>query len=287
MASPPSFIEIVENRIAANSVRLPVFNPTAARVQQEVRHEEANLALIEQLIVSDQALTAEVLRFSNSAFYKGLTQVATVRNAIIRLGINEVANIVMLVTHENQFRSTDSFMNGVMHKLWRHALGTAMAAHWLARHCGLHGVAHEAFFAGLLHDVGKLFILTVIDDLQRGGKLPVKPSAALLTAAMDDLHTTHGYALMQHWNLPEKYSRVVRDHHAAAVASDDALSLTVRLANKACRKMGIGVAHEPALALAATAEAGELHLSEVDLAKLEIMLEDSQVFNRKEAESLK
>lgn len=287
MASPPSFIEIVEHRIATNSVRLPVFNLTAARVQQEIGREEANLALIEQLIVSDQALTAAVLRFSNSAFYKGLTQVATVRNAIIRLGINEVANIVMAVTHENQFRSADPFLNGVMHKLWRHALGTAMAAHLLARHCGLHGVVHEAFFAGLLHDVGKLFILTVIDDLQQSGDLPVKPSAALLLEAMDDLHTTHGYALMHHWNLPERYSRVVRDHHAATAGGGDPLFLTVRLANKACRKMGIGVVHEPALALAATAEAGDLHLSEVDIAKLEIMLEDSQLFNRKEAGTVK
>ncbi len=284
MASSPSFIEIVENRIAANSVRLPVFNLTAARVQQEVAREEANLALIEQLIVSDQALTAEVLRFSNSAFYKGLTQVATVRNAIVRLGINEVANIVMLVTHENQFRSTDPFLNDLMHKLWRHALGTAMAAHWLARHCGLNGVAPEAFFAGLLHDVGKLFILTVIDDLQHSGELPVKPAAALLMEAMDDLHTTHGYALMRHWNLPEKYSRIVRDHHGAAVEGDHPLFLIVRLANKACRKMGMGVHHDPALVLTATDEAGELHLSELDIAKLEIMLEDSQAFGRKETQ---
>lgn len=287
MGSAPSFIEIVENRIAGNSVRLPVFNTTAARVQQEIGREEPDLRLIEKLIVSDQALTAEVLRFSNSSFYKGLTQVSTVRNAIVRLGINEVSNIVTMVAHENQFRSRDPFLNGVMRKLWCHALATAMAAHWLARHCGLHGIAHETFFAGLLHDVGKLFILTVIDDLEQSGEISVKPPVSLLMEAMDDLHTTHGYALMRHWNLPEKYSRVVRDHHAASLEVDNYLVLTVRLANLTCHKMGIGLRQDPALVLAATAEASELHLTEIDIAKLEIMLEDSQAFSLKEPQAAK
>ena len=223
MTSPTSFIEIVENRIMSNAARLPVFNTTAARIQQEIGREEPDLRLIEKLIVSDQALTAEVLRFSNSSFYKGLTQVSTVRNAIVRLGINEVSNIVMMVTHENQFRSKDPVLNGVIRKLWQHARGTAMAAHWLARHCGLHGIAHEAFFAGLLHDVGKLFILTVIDDIQHSDQVKVNPSAALLMEVMDDLHTTHGYALMHHWNLPEKYSQVVRDHHTQALEAENYL----------------------------------------------------------------
>lgn len=287
MGSAPSFIDIVENRIASNRVRLPVFNTTPARVQQEIGREDPDLRLIERLIVCDQALTAEVLRFSNSSFYKGLSQVSTVRTAIVRLGINEVANIVMMVAHENQFRSKDPFLNGVMRKLWCHALGTAMAAHWLTRHCGLHGVAHEAFFAGLLHDVGKLFILTVIDDIQHSGELSVKPPVSLLMEAMDDLHTTHGHALMHHWNLPEKYSCLVRDHHAEPMEAENYLMVTVRLANLTCHKMGIGLRQNPTLMLAATAEASELHLSEIDIARLEIMLEDSQAFGLKESQAPK
>jgi HD-like signal output (HDOD) protein len=287
MASAPSLIEIVQSRIIGNAVRLPVFNPTAVRIQQEIRREEPDLRLIERLIGSDQALTAEVLRYSNSSFYKGLMQVSTVRNAIVRLGINEVSNIVMAVAHENQFRSKDPFLNSIMRKLWCHALATAMGAHWLARHCGLHGTAHEAFFAGLLHDVGKLFILTVIDDIQQSGDLAVKPSISLLMEAMDELHPAHGYALMHHWNLPEKYSRVVRDHHAEALEAENYLVLTVRLANQTCHKMGIGLRQEPALMVAATAEASELHLSDIDIAKLEIMLEDSQAFSLKDAQAPK
>jgi HD-like signal output (HDOD) protein len=276
-----SFIEIIDQVITSSKARLPVFNTTAARVQQEVAKDEPDTRRIEQLIVSDQALTAEVLRMSNSSFFKGLTQVATVRNAIVRMGVNEVANIVMTVTHEGQFRSKDPFLHGVMRKLWRHALAVSVGAHWLARHCGLHPIAHEAFFAGLLHDLGKLFILTVIDDLVHSGTQRLSPSTSLLMEAMDHLHTTHGYTLMQHWNLPEHYARIARDHHLEPPDPEDHLALFVRLADKACNKLGHGLKTDPALVLLATPEAAELHLSEVDLAKMEIMLEDSPVLGSK------
>jgi HD-like signal output (HDOD) protein len=281
MADSPSFIEIVDNLITSRKARLPVFNMTAARIQQETGKDEPDVRQIEKLIVSDQALTAEVLRLSNSSFYKGLTQVSTVRNAIVRLGVNEVSNIVMTVTHENQFTSKDPHLHGVMRKLWRHALGTAIAAHWLAIHCGLQGIAHETFFAGLLHDVGKLFILTVIDHLMHSNRCKMNPSSALLMEAMDHLHTGHGYTLMKHWNLPEKYAQVARDHHKETLDPENFLALTVRLANKACNKLGIGVRQDSGTVLVATAEANELHLSEVDIAKMEITLEDSQVYGTK------
>jgi HD-like signal output (HDOD) protein len=279
MHQDKSFIEIVDQHLASSDARLPVFNTTALRIQQEIAKEEPNLRLIEKLIVSDQSLTAKVLSVSNSSFYKGLQQVATVRNAVVRLGINEVSNIVMLVTHENNFRSKDTFVHGIMRKLWRHSVGCAMGANWLAKQCGLHALAHEAFFAGLLHDVGMLFILSVIDDLKHANQSQAQPSNALLVEAMETLHTNHGHSLMSQWNLPQEYSQIARDHHQEEFDPSNLLLALVRLADKACCKMGIGMDEDPSMMLAATTEAAVLHISEVDLAKMEIMLEDSQVFD--------
>lgn len=278
MRQETSFIEIVDRHLTSSDANLPVFNTTALRIQQEIAKEEPDLRLIEKLIVSDQSLTAKVLSVSNSSFYKGLQQVSTVRNAIVRLGINEVSNIVMLVTHEHNFRSKDPFVHDIMRKLWRHSVGCAIGSNWLAKQCGLHALAHEAFFAGLLHDVGMLFILTVIDDLKHSNELRTQPSDALLVEAMNTLHTNHGHSLMSHWNLPAKYSAIARDHHEEEFDSNNLLLALVRLADKACCKLGIGLDEEPSLVLVATPEAEILHISEVDLARMEIMLEDSQVY---------
>ena len=273
-----SFIEIVDKHLASSDARLPVFNATALRIQQEIAKEEPDLRLIEKLIVSDQSMTAKVLSVSNSSFYKGLQQVSTVRNAIVRLGINEVSNIIMLVTHENNFRSKDPFVHGMMRKLWRHSVGCALGSNWLAKQCGLQALAHEAFFAGLLHDVGMLFILTVIDDLKHSNELKAQPSDALLVEAMNTLHANHGHSLMAQWNLPPKYSEIARDHHQEECDPNNLLLALVRLADKACCKLGIDLDEDPSLVLAATSEAEVLHISEMDLARMEIMLEDSHVF---------
>jgi HD-like signal output (HDOD) protein len=278
MNQDKSFIEIVDTHLASSKARLPVFNATALRIQQEIAKDESDLQLIEKLIVSDQALTAKVLSVSNSSFYKGLQQVSTVRNAIVRVGINEVSNIVMLITHESNFRSKDPFVQGIMRKLWRHSVACAMGSNWLAKQCGLHSLAHEAFFAGLLHDVGMLFILTVIDDLKHSNEIETQPSDALLVEAMNTLHTHHGHSLMSHWNLPEKYSQIARDHHQEEFDGNNSLLALVRLADMACCKLGIGLDKDPSLVLIASPEAETLHISEVDLARMEIMLEDSQVF---------
>ena len=277
METEKSLIDLIQTRLDSGEVKLPVFNATALRIQKEIASKDPDVQLIEKLIINDQALTGAVLKVANSALYKGLTQVATIKNAIIRLGINEVSNLVTLVTHENNFRSKDPFIHSIMRALWRHSLGCAIGAHWLAKHCGVHGISHEVFIAGLLHDVGKLFILKVIDEIMHSGKISIQISESLVNEAMFSLHTDCGYSLMQKWNLPEKFCRVAREHHTEAFDSKDFLLIIIRLANLTCNKMGIGPCGDASIVLMATPEAYLLQLSEIDLAQLEIKLEDSQV----------
>lgn len=278
MESERSLVEMIDNFVAAKTVKLPAFNATALRIQKEVAEEEPDFNLIEKLIVSDQSLTGEVLRVSNSSFYKGLTQVATIRDAIIRLGIKEVSNIVSMVALQHNFQSKNPVLHKIMSKLWRHSVGCAIGANWLARQTGLQALAHEAFIAGLLHDVGKLYVLKVVDSMKASGEIENLPSDTVLYEVMQQLHTDYGYSLMEHWNLPEKYSRVARNHHSAELDGSNFLLVLVRLANQICHKMGIGLLEDPSIALMETPEAAQLQLSEVDLARLEVRLEDSQVF---------
>lgn len=274
MSTEPTLLEIVQQHINAKDTCLPPFNTTAQRIAQEIMKEDPDVRLIEQLIVRDQALTSQVLRVANSSFYKGLVKVSTVRNAIMRLGINEVSNIVTLVTQEKNFHSKDPFVNGIMRELWRHSIGCGAGAHWLAKHSGYQSLAHEAFFAGLLHDVGKLFILAVVENIRCSGKIAQQPSNSLLDEVMRSMHGHCGFELMKNWNLPGRYCNVARDHHSEDFDPKDYLLLLVRMSDHACNKLGIGDAADPAMILPALAESKALGLSDMDLAQLEIQLED-------------
>jgi HD-like signal output (HDOD) protein len=277
MEAESSLVGMIDHFVASKKVKLPAFNATALRIQKEVAKAEPDSRLIEKLIVSDQSLTGEVLSVSNSSFYKGLTQVATVRDAIIRMGNIEVSNIVSLVAVQHNFQSKIPAMQKIMGKLWRHSVGCAIGANWLARQTGFQALAHETFIAGLLHDVGKLYVLKVVDDMKASGEIENLPSDTVIDELMQQLHTEQGYTLMAQWNLPEKYCQVARDHHLAEFDGSNFLLVLVRLANQVCHKMGIGLIEDPSIVLLETAEAAQLQLSEMDLARLEVRLEDSQM----------
>ena len=272
-----SFLEIIHSRLDGQETVLPVFDTTAQKIQLEAAKQEPDTKLIEKMISCDPSLTSQVLRISNSAFYKGLQKVSTVRNAIIRLGSREIANIAILECQKKQFSARNPVFNDLMQKLWRHSVGCALSAQWLAIRCGFTSLAQEAFTAGLLHDIGKLLILAVTDELTCSGTLKQMPAEVLLNEVLDNFHTEYGFRMLSHWELPELYSRIARDHHLHEPCKDNVLML-VRLANKTTNSMGIGLQGPEPCVLAATPEADYFGLSEIALAELEIKLEDSKVF---------
>jgi len=275
MKQEASLIEIADEFITSDKTVLLPFDRNTLRIRQEIAKEEPDTHLLEKLIASDPALTSQVLRLANSAFYKGLTKVSTVHNAMVRIGNTEIANIVTLVTHGKNFHSKDPVMREILAKLWAHSVGCAIGSQWLAVRRGLRDLCHEAFIAGLLHEVGKLFLITTIDAIRTSGRIASQPSPELISELMDSMHTKYGHSLLKNWNLPEVYCDIALKHHEEECGDDNILLLLVRLGNYACKKMGIGLHDDPSLLLAATPEAHYLGLSELVLAELEIKLEDS------------
>lgn len=274
MDKMPSFLDAINEALAAGQVTLPIFSTSALKVQRELVKKEVDSRVVENIIAGDQSLSSQVLQMANSAFYKGLVEVKTVKAAIIRLGLQEVGRIALLSSARNQFRSQDRELNLVMKKLWQHSVGCALGARWLALRCRFADLETNAFFAGLFHDIGKLFVLMVVDQLKAKGKnLPL--THALLLETMDSLHCEQGEKLMRQWNMPEAYCVVAADHHRSDVDPKNQLLLLVRLANCACLKLGIGLKKDETILLSGREEAQLLSLREIDLAELEIQLEDT------------
>jgi len=274
MRPKESFLDIIKDHLTSDETVLPIFDTSVQLIQKEIAKEDPDLRVIETLIGRDPALTSQVLKAANSAFYEGLTKVSALHNAIIRLGTGEL--LLILLQHDN-LGFIDLFCGSLIEKLWQHSIGCAIGARWLAKQCGFDALAHEAYIAGLLHDVGKLLLITVVENITRSGKKKLRPSDELLHEVLESFHAEHGHLLLQNWKLPESYCKVVREHHYEDVDSNDTLLIIVRLANKACNKLGIGLSKDNSIILAATPEANLLGLSEVFLAELEITLEDSPI----------
>ncbi len=276
-ASPSgvSLEEVVAKHLASNEISLPLFDRTAARVQGMVQSEDFDVEEIGRLIQSDPALTGDLLRLSNSSFFGGIEKVATVRDAIMRLGMRQVVELLVLSGQRKLYRLQDPALHGFVERLWSHAVACGVGSEWLARKLRIDAVREQAFLAGLLHDVGKLLLLRVLDELKAEVSLPFEPSETLVQQLLDGLHPEQGYALMSQWNIPDAYGVVVRDHEKPEVDERNVLLNIVRLVDKACNKLGVGLRGVEDLSLAAQPEAQNLRISAVLLAELEIHIEDA------------
>lgn len=268
--------QLVNENIGTGRTSLPVFNKIALKLQQELSKAEPDQHVIKKMISNDPSLTGQLLKIANSAYYKGLDDVTTVQEAVFRLGTAEVANIVLLITQKSNFQSKDAYIQEIMNRLWKHSVGCAIGAKWVASRCGCSDLSNQAFTAGLLHDVGKLFILTVVDSLILSGHEEIKAPLKILNRIMAELHVIHGYSLMKIWALPEIYCEVVRDHHKEKIDSKNILLPIIKLVDMVCNKIGLGIAPDSGYAPEETAEAKIMGLGDIDIAELEIKLEDAK-----------
>ncbi len=277
-APQPSLHDLIIRVVRSREITLPVFNPIALRLQHALGRDDVQIADIELMIVEDQALASQILRVANAAFYQGLQPVTTVRKAIIRLGMQKVANLAMVAAQQQIYQKTSSAFQKYQEKLWRHAFASAMGSRWIAERCGFRATAENAFLAGLLHNIGQLVLLKIIADLYATGFIPANlPQTVIAEVLNGAMHTEQGHLIAKKWNLPDEYCVVVRDHHQEPFDLNNVLLLFVRLVDYACEKIGVGLRSDPQIALAATPEAQVLGLGEIALAELEILLEDSVV----------
>ena len=270
------FVEVIKEQLGSEALNLPMFHPIAIKLQGVLASKDFTIEQVVGLIIKDQALTSQILKLANSAFFSGLAKVTTITEAVVRLGAREIASVAMLASQQNNYNSfTVPELKGHSQLLWRHAIGCAIGARWLCEKTGYKHLAQEAFIAGLLHDIGSLLILKVLEGMLLSDPNGKGVSRELTTEIMVAMHTDSGHALLQKWNLPELYCTVVKDHHIEQSDTSNVLLSVVRLVDHTCKKLGLGGAAEPNLMLAATFEAQGMGIKEIMIAELEIMIEDA------------
>jgi len=269
-----SLADIVAAHIQKGRTALPVFAGTRQRLYALLRDEEFDLSEARAVIEQDAVLTSALLRLANSTFFGGLEKVTRASEAVMRLGAKQVANAVMMVGVKEQYKVRDNALRELLDVLWRHSIACALGSRWLCGRLKRQDLQEEAFVAGLLHDIGKLFLLRVVDDL-KASQAGFNPSSALVYELMDSMHSRQGAALLRKWNLPETYIRVVEHHHDPDFEDHDTLLIAVRLVDQACARVGISLTPDPEINLAASSEAQALRVSDIQTAELEIELEDA------------
>ncbi len=273
---PVSIIDLIKQQIRKEE-SLPVLNPKATRVQAEALKAEPDFAVLTRLIRMDPTLTTQILKTANSPFYKGLGDVDTLKDAVIRLGQNEMVNIIMKVVHQQNFKSKNTLIRKYQNKLWTHSVSCAIGSLWTAKYLSMTELVPKAFIAGLLHDMGKLYLLTAIEKILESDTAQFKPPPQLIDKILDNLHAALGYNLLNKWHLPDPYRVIARDHHSKELDPSNLLLMIVRVSNAVCNKMQSKNENMDISGIVSSREADILGMSEIGVAELEIALEDARV----------
>jgi len=257
---------------------LPPLSNNSLLLQREITKDSPDIKKLENMIKADPALTGHILKIANSVVYKGLEQVISVKEAILRLGMIEISNIATWAIHQSNFQTKDSFIKNHKTKLWFHSLCCATGSLWAAKYLDLDmdEVVSKAFISGLLHDMGSLCLLTALEKVKKENRIEHYPSDFLLKELIEKFHAEQGYKLLKYWNLPKEFYTIARDHHTENFDSSNLLLALVRLVDQICRKMERGNNPEEMAVIVSSVEANILGISEIGIAEIEIEIEASQ-----------
>jgi len=203
------YIESVEHLAPAPTI--------ATQLLDLFKNEYQNVDRIVELISYDPSLTAEVLKRCNSAFFRGREPVSDMFQAVTRVGFYEVYCVVVSMLASRTMGIAQNSHNIDSAALWQHSVIAAVATGSLSRHAQENEAA--AFTAALLHDVGKLILISaepeiyskIIAEAGMSGPVFLEMERSMLGVT----HAAVGARLLARWGLPPNVDVAVLNHHSS------------------------------------------------------------------------
>jgi putative nucleotidyltransferase with HDIG domain len=213
-------------------INLPPFPAVALRLLRLIDKDEVGIQKLTNLIRADVALSTEILTIANSALYAFRSEITSILQATVLLGLQRVK--ALAVTVGMRVYLTDSMKIPALLACWRHSLACALLAEELAD--GNFMDKDSAYTAGLVHDIGRL-ALAVIQPAPYAHFLSSTEAypCDVLNQERELFGIDHcqaGRWLVEAWKLPRSFADVTAHHHAE---SKNGESDVLGLVRHACR----------------------------------------------------
>jgi len=203
----------------------------------------ADVEEVHEIIRCDPNLTVSILRWCNSAMFRGTEPVTSTEEALLRIGFNPVVELVMILATTELYAlppEAETHLGG----LWNHCLLTALLTRELARHRS--AIARSAFTAGLLHDIGKVLLIKAAPKeysrtLERAMQRH-KPCVDQEEEEFGSNHATIAGEILGRWRLPSQVvTGIWYHHHASLSGAEHPLGCCIELADALAYAVGNGL----------------------------------------------
>ena len=188
-----SFYEELNN----NKFILTSIPEIAMRIRNMLDDIDQDIDGIVNVISTDAAIAAKMIKTGNSAFYRGANPCEDVKSAILRIGTNTSRQLVLSFTIRHLFSTSSPVLKEIMQESWEHSITVAAIAYALARSTR-EFCPEEALLAGLLSNIGVLSILNYANNHPEIIEDPVK-----LKATIYQLKAEVGAMVLERWKFPK------------------------------------------------------------------------------------
>lgn len=225
---------------------MPPFPQVVQRAMQALADPEYEVVGLVDVLKVDQAITANILKLCNSAYFGLPRKVSSLKEAVVYLGANQLRQLLLSGAASKIFEKPSAGYAVFADELWRHALATAVMAQVLRKFRRLKIDENTLFTAALLHDVGKVVLSNFVADKYRSIEEMVESGDSSFQEAERDVlgfdHAEIGGKIAEKWEFPQSIITAITFHHEPARAAKEFRILTelVALSNNLAVMVGYG-----------------------------------------------
>jgi HD-like signal output (HDOD) protein len=194
------FVRELATHLTGGPIELPSFPEVAVRVQKVLSEDDADSARVVRVLGAEPVLATRVLSMANSAALNpGGIVVSDLRTAVTRLGFDSIRSACIgfamsQIQRAKKFKGIERHLSA----LWQQSVLVAALCFVLARRTDKVN-ADTAMLAGLVHGVGKLYILT------HSMKHPALfGDQEMYRRIVRDWHGNIAKALLENWFMAEE-----------------------------------------------------------------------------------
>lgn len=201
------FLNALSTELENKSIKLPSFPDAVIQIRNALERDDCDIQKVAKLASVETALASRLLQSANSSFYNPAgVAVTDLGAAVMRLGIKEVRNMAISLAVEQIFLAKEhKSIAADLATLWRRSIALSAVAYVIAQHCAKpHVDPEKAFLCGLLHEVGKLYMLTKAADFPG-----VTVDLEATSDAENSWHPQVGKAIAETWGFAEDIVRTL------------------------------------------------------------------------------
>jgi putative nucleotidyltransferase with HDIG domain len=240
---------------------LSPLSPTGPKLAQVVADQNSTVDDIASVIRYDQALTLDILKYANSVMSSSARTIATIKDAVVRLGGARILERVV-ARHVKGIMQSELASYGYSEKdLWRHSVAAAVATEQIGS-LTKSKTAGLSFTAALLHDIGKLILgrAAPFNDMESvfrmiAAEIPPVTCEQAERSVLGFSHADIGADIALSWQLPATIVEAIRHHHSTNY-TEEPVTDAVKAANIVARTIGEGIGNE-GMSLAVDADLGK------------------------------